>query len=90
MSITEVVHVQVREARGTRQARRLRAHGQIPAVLYGHGEKTVNLSIPTDEVAALLRHGGRVVELTGAALRAMPWCVKSSGIRLARKSCTWT
>jgi large subunit ribosomal protein L25 len=38
-----------------------------PAVLYGHGEQTVSLSIPTDEISALLRHGGRVVELQGAA-----------------------
>jgi large subunit ribosomal protein L25 len=66
MSISEVVHVEVRSSRGTSQARRLRAHGKTPAVLYGHGEETVSLSIPSDEVSALLRHGGRVVELTGA------------------------
>jgi large subunit ribosomal protein L25 len=66
MTISEVVHVEVRHSRGTSQARRLRAHGKIPAVLYGHGEECVSLSIPSDEVSALLRHGGRVVELAGA------------------------
>jgi large subunit ribosomal protein L25 len=66
MTITEVVHVQLRESRGTGPARRMRAAGQIPAVLYGHGEATVSLSVRQDELAALLRHGGRVVELQGA------------------------
>jgi large subunit ribosomal protein L25 len=47
-------------------ARRLRANGQIPAVLCGHGEETVSLSVRKDEIEALLRHGGRVVELQGA------------------------
>jgi large subunit ribosomal protein L25 len=67
MSISEVVHVQLRETRGTSQARRMRAQGMTPAVLYGHGEQTVSLSIPTEEISALLRHGGRVLELQGAA-----------------------
>jgi large subunit ribosomal protein L25 len=66
MTISEVVQVEIRTQRGTTQTRRLRAHGQTPAVLYGHGEETVSLSIPADQVAALLRHGGRVVELQGA------------------------
>jgi large subunit ribosomal protein L25 len=66
MTITEVVHVQIRETRGSGRARRLRANGQVPAVLYGHGEPTVSLSVPKDELGALLRHGGRVVELQGA------------------------
>jgi len=66
MSHTEVVHVQLRESSGSIQARKLRAAGRTPAVLYGHGEDTVSLSIATDEIGALLRHGGRVVELQGA------------------------
>jgi large subunit ribosomal protein L25 len=78
MTITDVVHVQVREARGTRLARRLRANGQVPAVLYGHGEETVSLVVPKNELEALLRHGGRVVELQGAVsgsalLRDVQW-----------------
>jgi large subunit ribosomal protein L25 len=80
MAMTEVVHVQVRESRGSREARRLRAQGQIPAVLYGHGEQTVSLSVPAEEIAALLRHGGRVVELQGGAtgsalVREVQWDV---------------
>jgi len=78
MSHTEVVHVQLRESSGSIQARKLRAAGRTPAVLYGHGEDTVSLSIATDEIGALLRHGGRVVELQGAVsgnalVRAVQW-----------------
>ena len=59
-------------------ARRLRQGGQIPAVLYGHGEASHSLSITADEIAAVLRHGGRVVELRGALnekafIRDMQW-----------------
>jgi large subunit ribosomal protein L25 len=78
MTISEVVHVQLRTVRGTAKTRRLRATGHTPAVLYGHGEETVSLSIPSDEIAALLRHGGRVVELEGdvsgsALVREVQW-----------------
>jgi large subunit ribosomal protein L25 len=78
MAHTEIVHVEVRATRGTRNARRMRAKGQIPAVLYGHGEATESLTIPSSEVEALLRHGGRVVELQGAVsgsalVRAIQW-----------------
>ena len=34
--------------------RRLRREGAVPAVLYGHGEKCVNLSIPATEVSSAL------------------------------------
>ena len=67
MSISEVVNVHIRESFGTREARRLRTAGETPAVLYGHGEETISLSIPNDEVASLVRHGSRVVQLQGAA-----------------------
>ena len=34
-----------RDGRGKNEARRLRASGRIPAVLYGRGEKPVNLAV---------------------------------------------
>ncbi len=51
---------------GKHSNRRLRYSGQTPAVLYGHGEANVCLSVPTDTLAAALRHGSRLVGLTGA------------------------
>lgn len=58
--------VELRETSGKRRNRRLRASGKIPAVLYGHKQDNVNLSVAAEEVEAVLRHGSRFVELTGA------------------------
>jgi len=74
----ETLSVRVREQLGTRNTRRLRATGQIPAVLYGHNQDGVNLSIPSDQVASVLRHGGRLVDLAGdvaetALIRQVQW-----------------
>ena len=76
--MAETLNVKTREANGKRDARRLRQHGAIPAILYGHGEENKNLAIVADEMASVLRHGGRVVELAGAVqekafIRALQW-----------------
>ena len=39
-------------------ARRTRRAGRVPAVLYGHGQDVVHLSLPAREFAATLRNGG--------------------------------
>ena len=62
----EVLEVQIRDSRGTRNARRLRQAGSVPAVLYGHGQETVNLSVSSEQFVAAIRHGSRVVALAGA------------------------
>ena len=49
---------------GKGSARRLRRAGRIPAVLYGHGQDTVHLSLPGREFAAALRNGGGNALLT--------------------------
>ena len=67
MSDIEVLEVAARSEVGKLRNRRLRLAGQLPAVLYGHGEDPVNLAIPTDKLEASLRHGSQVVELKGAA-----------------------
>jgi large subunit ribosomal protein L25 len=51
---------------GKHSNRRLRYSGQTPAVLYGHGEANVCLSVPSDVLATTLRRGSRLVGLTGA------------------------
>ncbi|MGY1694476.1 50S ribosomal protein L25/general stress protein Ctc [Geodermatophilus sp. SYSU D00814] len=54
-------HRLVAEARtefGKGSARRTRRAGRIPAVLYGHGQDVVHLSLPAREFAAVLRNGG--------------------------------
>ena len=60
------LHVELREAHGKRINRRLRASGKIPAILYGHKEKCVPLSIPVEMIETVIRHGNRFVQLSGA------------------------
>ena len=65
--MSEVLEVVLRESRGKLRSRRLRREGKLPAVLYGHGQDSVSLTISADEVETTLRHGAHVVELKGAA-----------------------
>lgn len=58
--------VQIRKERGKRDVRRLRRQGQTPAILYGHGGEALSLSLGAEQISAAVRHGSRLVELTGA------------------------
>jgi large subunit ribosomal protein L25 len=76
--MAESLKVESRESRGKRDARRLRRTGIIPAILYGHGEANRSLAVPENEMAAVVRHGARVVELNGAVnekalIRELQW-----------------
>lgn len=66
--MSEVLEVARRESFGKLNNRRLRAEGKLPAVLYGHGKETINLTLTADGLNATLRHGAKLVELKGAAL----------------------
>jgi len=63
--MAETLNVKTRESRGKREAKRLRSAGTIPAILYGHGEANRSLSLSAEEMASVVRHGGRIVELKG-------------------------
>lgn len=76
--MAEELVVQIREQYGKRRNRRMRKSGAIPAVLYGHGEKTLPLSVAADAFDAVLRHGARMVALSGgvqesALIREVQW-----------------
>lgn len=78
--MADVLKVELRQAEGKRVARRLRRDGTVPAILYGHGESNVALAVKSEQIAAAVRHGSRVVELQGAAnekalIRALQWDV---------------
>jgi large subunit ribosomal protein L25 len=45
-------------------ARRLRAAGQIPAVLYGHGTDPVHVALPGHQMLLILRRANQVLELS--------------------------
>jgi large subunit ribosomal protein L25 len=76
--MSEQIPTVARSKGGKHSNRRLRYSGQTPAVLYGHGEANVCLSVPSDKIAAALRHGSRLVGLTGvvnesAFIRDLQW-----------------
>jgi large subunit ribosomal protein L25 len=65
--MAELLHVEPRKTVGKRNNIRMRREGRLPAVLYGHGEEAVHLTLAADQLEATLRHGAKVVDLDGAA-----------------------
>jgi large subunit ribosomal protein L25 len=78
--MAENLKVKRREKLGGAHNRRLRRVGQVPAVLYGHGEASVPLAIDTTALMGVIRHGGKLVRLEGdlaegAFIKAVQWDV---------------
>ncbi len=76
--MADTLNVVKRDETGTMRMRRLRDTGKVPAVLYGHGEKNVNLIVDWRELDAVLSHGGHIVKLNGAVkedalIREIQW-----------------
>lgn len=76
--MSDTLEVVSRTSGGSRESRRLRRSGMVPAILYGHGEKCVELAAKREAVEAVVRHGSRFVELTGAVkegaiIRELQW-----------------
>ena len=70
--------VEPRDTQGKHHNRRLRRSGKIPGVLYGHGLENVSLAVADDALTAAIRHGSRLVGLTGAVnesafIRELQW-----------------
>jgi large subunit ribosomal protein L25 len=65
--MADLLKVESRKTFGKRSNERLRRSGRTPAILYGHGEEPLSLSVPADQLNASLRHGAKVVDLDGAA-----------------------
>jgi len=76
--MAELLNVELRETRGKRNARRNRRAGKLPAVLYGHGREAISLALSAEQFEAAVRHGARLVKLTGAVdeqafIREIQW-----------------
>lgn len=66
MAQKELSNHLVTEARdhfGKGAARKIRAAGKIPAVIYGHGAEPQHVTLPGHETALLLRKSNQVLEL---------------------------
>jgi len=61
---TMTLTAEPRSSSGTRDARRLRALGRVPAVIYGHGEPPESVSFLLHDVEWALQHGARTLPVT--------------------------
>jgi large subunit ribosomal protein L25 len=79
MAESVTLETQPRANQGTRAARKLRKEGRIPAVVYGHKEATVPVTLSMDDLGRAIRQGTRVVDLQGggklekALIREVQW-----------------
>jgi len=73
MAETISLPAQPRQDQGTSAARKLRKQGRVPAVLYGHKEATVAITVGAEELSTALRHGARAVavQLDGKTEQAL-------------------
>lgn len=69
MAESALLEIQKREGRGSRQAQRLRKQGLVPAVVYGHKQETLAITLSGDAITKAVRHGSRVVDLQSGATR---------------------
>ena len=63
MSEDTKVQAEIRENFGKGFARRLRAAGKIPAVIYGHGTEPVHVALPGHQVSLIIRRANALLEL---------------------------
>jgi large subunit ribosomal protein L25 len=61
--ISNVIAADARESFGKGAARKLRAVGKIPAVIYGHGTEPRHVSLPGHQLTLLVRKANQVLEL---------------------------
>ena len=61
--MAEKLNVELREDFGKGASRRLRAESRVPAVLYGHGQDPVHLSLPGHDTALAARNPNALLEL---------------------------
>jgi large subunit ribosomal protein L25 len=79
MADSVVLTTKPRSTSGTHEARRMRKQGLVPAVVYGHKEETLSVTVNRDELTKLIRHGVRVVDLQSdgktekALIRELQW-----------------
>jgi len=63
MADTLQLKTEPRTGKGSRDADRVRKAGRVPAVVYGHKEAPLAVSVPRDELASALRHHARTLDL---------------------------
>jgi large subunit ribosomal protein L25 len=62
-TIDNKIVAEPREQFGKGAARKLRAVGKVPAVLYGHGTQPKHVSLPGHEISLILRRANAIIDL---------------------------
>lgn len=63
MSDVDKVVTEVRESFGKGAARKIRAVGKIPAVIYGHGTEPQHVTLPAHQMGLILRKSNALLDL---------------------------
>ncbi len=64
MDKTLLLEAQIREHTGSRAAEKIRKQGRIPAIVYGHKQDPVAISLNAHDFAEGLHHGHRLMDVT--------------------------
>ncbi len=82
---TEKISAETRNEFGKGAARRIRRDNKIPAVLYGHGNDPVHVTLPGHDTMMALKHGGSnallELQIDGEAQLALTKAVQIDPIR---------
>jgi large subunit ribosomal protein L25 len=70
------IEAKPREKVGSTYAQRLRKAGRLPAVIYGHKQDPISISVDQDEMLMHLRHGTHVITIDVEGAKAETCLVK--------------
>ncbi|MCP4608022.1 MAG: 50S ribosomal protein L25 [Planctomycetes bacterium] len=63
MAKTQLLKAEIREHTGTNAVQKVRKEGRIPAILYGHKQKPVAISLDAHNFVEVLHHGQRLLDV---------------------------
>ncbi len=59
----KTINATPRKTHGTQKAVQLRRQGLVPAIVYGHKEAVVSISISVDDMKRVIRQGSRIIDV---------------------------
>jgi large subunit ribosomal protein L25 len=63
MKKTLLLKAEIREQTGSKTVRKVRRHGRIPAIMYGHKQEPVAVSLDAHNFVEGLHHGHRLIDI---------------------------
>ncbi|MHC4456185.1 MAG: 50S ribosomal protein L25 [Planctomycetota bacterium] len=63
MKATDALKAEVRKKTGSKDAQKVRKNGRIPAIVYGHKEKAVAVSLEEHNLTVGIQHGKRLLDI---------------------------